>query len=315
MTPHDRSITSPSYPDREPQTPRAARFGRIVLAVATAAALVAGVAARAAERSETIQRELTLDAGVREVAIDNVFGPVAVRAGAPGKVTLEVRQHATARRESALDEAFNEVTLSVETEGDRLSLVQDGPFRCEHGRKGWHSGCDWDPDYEVRWEWEVTVPPGIDLAVSTVNAGGLSIEGVRGRVRAANVNGPLHLSGLVGEVEASTVNGGVVAEFERAPAVDSSFETVNGRVELTLPRDTAAEVAVDTVHGDLYSDFEGEAVPVKAVVERDGGGHRYRFESGTVFRIGGAGPKSGARSAGVRLECTTVNGDIVVRAR
>jgi hypothetical protein len=87
---------------------------------------------------------------------------------------------------------------------------------------------------------------------------------------------------------------------------------VNGRVELSLPNDATAEVSVDTLHGDLYTDFDAEAMPVKAVVEREGGKSRkYRFEQDMVVRIGGDRAKSDA----VRLECATVNGDVVVRAR
>ena len=96
-----------------------------------------------------------------------------------------------------------------------------------------------------------------------------------------------------------------------APSGDSTFKTVNGKVELALPRDVAAEVAVETLHGDLYSDFEVEAVPVKAVAERESGNaRRYRYTQDMVVRIGGGGSKSP-----VRLDCTTVNGDVVVRAR
>jgi hypothetical protein len=48
-------------------------------------------------------------------------------------------------------------------------------------------------------------------------------------------------------------------------------------------------------------------VPVRAVTEHDSGsGRRYRFERNRVVRIGGGG---------VRLDCKTLNGDIVVRAR
>jgi len=164
----------------------------------------------------------------------------------------------------------------------------------------------------MTWEWNVIVPPGVDLAVSTVNGGDLSVDGASGSLRAINVNGALRLTGLaVTEVEAVTVNGGVQAEFSRAPSIDSIFKTVNGKVELALPRDVTVEVAVETLHGDLYTDFEVEAVPVKAVAERESGStRRYRYTQDTVVRIGGGGSKSP-----VRLECTTVNGDVVVRAR
>jgi DUF4097 and DUF4098 domain-containing protein YvlB len=168
----------------------------------------------------------------------------------------------------------------------------------------------------VSWEWDVVVPPGIDLEASTVNGGALDIAGVAGRVEASNVNGPLRLAGLAGEVTAATVNGDLTAEFERAPTDASSFKTVNGDVELALPSGSTAELGVQTLHGDVYTDFEVTAVPVRPVAERDSGGaRRYRFERNRVLRIGGPQAGESGSGNGVRLDCETVNGDIVVRAR
>jgi len=292
------------------------RFAALITGIVSIAAIAGGPAARAAsvERTETVEREIALAAGVREVVIDNVFGAVRVTTGGKGKVVLAVRQHAEARHSSNLEAAFAEVTLKVETEDDRLELVQDGPFRCGESGRWWRTGCNWDPDYEMTWEWNVTVPAGVDLSVSTVNGGDVSVDGASGHLRAVNVNGALRLTAIgASEVEAITVNGGVDVEFARAPTVDSTFKTVNGEVELTLPRDAAAEVSVDTLHGDLYTDFETEAVPVRAVAQRNGSGKstRYRFEQDMVVRIGGGG----ADTNRVRLDCATINGDVVVRAR
>jgi hypothetical protein len=279
---------------------------KAVAAVAALGMVAPGAPVWAAERAEVVHREIALGPGDRQIVVDNVFGSVSVRAGAAGKVTLEIRQHASARREAALDQAFDEVTLEVLHADGRLELVQDGPFRCERccSRR---SGCDWDPDYEVSWEWDVVVPPESDLRASTVNGGGLEIAGVAGQVTARNVNGPLRLEGLVGAVEAATVNGDLEAAFASPPSAASSFTTVNGDVELSLPGTTGAEIGFDTVHGDLLTDFEVTPVPVRPVAERRAAGvSRYRFERDGVVRIGGGG---------VRLDCETVNGDIVVRAR
>src|SRR6185436_1204313 len=115
---------------------------------------------------------------------------------------------ATSKREANLQAAFDEVTLEANQSGARLELAQDGPFRCgDHGWRRHWSGCDWDPDYDVEWEWTVTVPADVELCVATVNDGNVVVEGVRGRVQASNVNGEVHAKGLVGETKISSVNG------------------------------------------------------------------------------------------------------------
>ena len=290
----------------------------LTLAALLAAFLVAAVPASALEKSDVVKREFTLTgAGPHQVEIDNVFGSVAVRTGAAGRVTVEIRREAEARRADDLELAFTEVTLEVAERAGHLDLVQDGPFRCNddrfggrRGRSRW-GGCDWDPDYEIEWSWTVTVPADVDLEVSTVTGGEVSVAGVRGRVEAANVNGGLTLSGLAGEVEAQTVNGPIRAEFASAPGSPAEFQTVNGEIELTLPAASGAELGFETMNGEIYTDFEVTAVPQRASAERgDGreGGHgrRYRIDRDAVVRIGKGGP---------RIDCQTLNGDIVVRAR
>lgn len=291
-----------------------------VVAFACAIALLGPPSASALERSESIRREFTLaSGGERRVTIDNVFGSVHVRAAsgsASNEVTVEIKQWAKSRRETALAAAFDEVTLEATQNGGRLELEQDGPFRChERGSRGRWGGCDWDPDYELSWEWTVTVPADVELEVGTVNDGDVVVDGVRGAVELSNVNGEIRAKGLVGDAELSTVNGDLVAEFERVPERGGSFETVNGEIELLLPADAGAEVAFETMNGEIYSDFEVETVPQRAVVDdrhddeggKPGGGRKsYKLDRDAVVKIGAGGP---------RFDCETLNGDIVVRSR
>jgi hypothetical protein len=268
----------------------------------------------AAERSDVVRREIALAPGSgRAVEIDNVFGGVEVRAGALDRVTVEIRRTASARRESDLTLAFDEVTLVVEEKAGGVALVQDGPFRCEargrerRDRRHRWGNCRWDPDYELDWQWTVTVPPDVDLEVRTVNGGAVTIDGVRGDIFAGNVNGALRLTGLAGEVRAATVNGAIAAEYAVVPATDASFQTVNGGIEIALPPGSSADVELETMNGELWSDFAVTVAPRRAeptATRRRG--HRYRLEHDTVVRIGAGGP---------RFACTTLNGDIVLRER
>ena len=315
--------------------------------------LIAGIAlalpAAALERSDVVRRELSFaPGGERLVVIDNVMGGVEVRAGQADRVTVEIRRTVTARREGELTRGFDEVVLAVEGWSGGVALYQDGPFRCRERRssrearddgeahddggsvrdagrsigrsvgraigrswgeprRDWSGDCRWDPDYELDWQWLVTVPADVDLEVTTVNEGTVEVSGVRGRVRAGNVNGPLRLAGLAGEVRAATVNGGIVVEYAVAPAADASFESVNGSIEIAFPIGTSADVEMETMNGELWSDFEVTAAPRRpepTATRR--GGNRFRLEHDTVVRLGAGGP---------RFECTTLNGDIVLRER
>lgn len=274
-----------------------------------AVALIGPPALSALERNETLRREFTLaPGGERRVEIDNVFGSVKVIGGSGDRVTVEIRQSAEARREAPLAAAFDEVKLEVRESAGRLVLEQDGPFRCNGRRGGWGRGsCDWDPDYEVTWDWVVTLPADVALDVSTVNDGDVVVDGVRGPVDASNVNGEVRASGLAAEASIESVNGDLVAEFVAVPSGGGSFETVNGEIELVLPASADAEVSFDTMNGEIYSDFEVVSVPQRASSDDDDrrGRRRYRLDKDAVVRIG---------AGGARFDCETLNGDIVVRS-
>ena len=201
--------------------------------------------------------------------------------------------------------------------------MQDGPFRDDCDRRcdddatdedgdesRWgHRGHrrrhgNWDPDYDVEWRWEVTVPAAIALEASNVNGGDLVVAGVTGPVEVSNVNGDVRLTGLGGRASASTVNGELEASFDRPLAAPAEFSTVNGDVTLAFPRPFGAELEFSTLHGDVYTDFDYDSTPSPARVERDGS--RYRVGREAMVKLGGGGH---------RLACATVNGDILIRER
>ncbi|MGC4022341.1 MAG: hypothetical protein QM734_10520 [Cyclobacteriaceae bacterium] len=55
---------------------------------------------------------------------------------------------------------------------------------------------DCNPPYDYVFNFVVKVPAGINVEVSTVNDGNVSVENVKGAVKANNVNGAIRLSSL-----------------------------------------------------------------------------------------------------------------------
>lgn len=269
--------------------------------LAAVALLAVAGAAGAVEATETLRRSFTVPAaaGERSIEVDNVFGSVRVRGGDGDRVEIVVTQKLRADDAEALARARAEVRLEVVEAAGRLELVQDGPFRRDHARR--HR----DPGYEVSWDWEVTVPRGADLEVSTVNGGEVRVIDVRGRLDAANVNGDVRLEEVGSVTEAATVNGDVEVVFAETLTGPAEFATVNGEIDLAFPRGFGAELEFSTLHGEVYTDFEVGSGPTPARVESSGKGH-WRIGRDSVVVLGGGGP---------RLECSTVNGDILIRER
>jgi DUF4097 and DUF4098 domain-containing protein YvlB len=142
----------------------------------------------------------------------------------------------------------------------------------------------------------LTVPRTVRVDKIDLVNGGLEMEGVRGDVRASLVNGTVKANGLAGEVEFSTVNGRQEvtmngAEVSRPVRLDS----VNGRIELTLPPDVNARLEASTLNGGIESDFGIQVHRVSVV------GHQLEGtlgNGGTEIRLHNVNGSIGIRRAG-----------------
>ncbi len=286
---------------------RATPFLALVsLAVAAAPAAADPRPARA-EQTVRESYALTESGGRRFLLIDNVTGAVAVEAGGGDRVEVEIVQRFEAKTAAALERARAEVELKVETEPGRLALIQDGPFRCDRAeRRFLCREAQSDRDYEVTFDWRVKVPRTVDLTVWNVNGGAVEIAGVHGRIEATNVNDAVVITDVAGTVDASTVNGPLKASFAELPAGDLEFSSVNGELDLSFPPGFGAELRARTLNGEVLTDFPAQALSPARPAERQGRGPGRHRSGGTAIRIG---------EGGGRLDCSTVNGDILIRVR
>ncbi len=145
---------------------------------------------------------------------------------------------------------------------------------------------------DVKVEFTVRVPAGTRFVARTVN-GGIEANDLAGDVEAHTVNGSVEVR-TSESANVKTVNGSIRASVGRARADRSMrFETVNGAIELSLPRDAGASLRAETINGELETDL-----PL------------------TVRRISGAGPRrvqGTIGEGGPSLVLRTVNGGIQLR--
>ena len=301
--------------------------GLAAMAAASALALAAPAAAGNKgwlTESATVTKEFTLaDAsGRRELVIDNVIGSIDVKVGSGDRVAVTIKQTWEAHDADEMAEAKSQVELEVRDNPGKLELVQGGPWRCPSNRgpsrgdgDSWERDSDcccnhWDErDWQVRYDWTVTVPKNVDLTVKSVNDGAIRIEGVAGRLRVRHVNDDVTVVDVGGRVDAKTVNGELKVDFASLPAGDSSFATVNGDIDLGFPKGLGAELTFDTLNGEVYTDFpftmsKKTPPPPPSTAER--GRHRHEIGRKTAATLGGGG---------IAIDCDTVNGDITIRER
>jgi hypothetical protein len=269
------------------------------------AALVASVSAHQEydqTEKEVIKKTLQFPQGGsrREIVVDNINGSVNVIGYEGNDIQLVVHRTTYGTSPERLQEGKEKVRLDIREEPGKVILYVDAPWRCPDGhgtyRDNGHYGYDADFDFDVR------VPYGSTIAVSTVNKGEVSVENMTGDFEVSNVNGGIEMTGIAGTGSASTVNGKVEVQFKKNPEGRCGFRTINGSIEVRVPDDLSADLKFKTMNGEMYSDFDVTTLPQQVpTLEKSGKRTIYRGGEYSVVRAGKGGPE-------MRFE--TLNGDI-----
>lgn len=257
------------------------------------------IAAHAAEPVSEAQvwtESYPVSAATPRLVISNIWGSVRVRSGGSGQITVTVDERRAAPNRALFDRSLETIYLDVNANADGVSMIVAQPMQ-QWRRLDRCRGC------RVDYQFEVAVPPGTLIDVSTVTDGRIDVDGIAGPVSASNVNGPIAVSALHDCATVESVNGTVDLTFARTPGRDCSIETINGDINMGLPSGAGLDVALDMFNGRVTSEFDVDSVALPARVEesRQDGRYRYRIEQAAGIRLGGGGPT---------FSFTSLNGDI-----
>jgi hypothetical protein len=249
-------------------------------------------------------REFTSPATGSLSIIDRTNGDIRVRAWDRDEVHVRATVRAAARDLEAAREIVASVVVS-----QLDTLRASGP----EGERWWRGNQWWTVDYdvEVPRETELTVAAvngevairelSGDVSVEVVN-GEVAISGVSGDVFAKAVNGEIEISGVSGDISVETVNGSVELEGvsgnvdgsavngpievtlvgDRLAAERVDLTTVNGPVDLRIPRGYSAQLELETVTGGMDVDFPitvSGRLGSRISTTLGGGGPRVRVET------------------------------------
>jgi hypothetical protein len=167
-------------------------------------------------------------------------------------------------------------------------------------------GGSWD-----RLNIQIKVPKQTTLELKTMN-GSISVGGISGEMTIDAMNGHINVQDASGPVMAHSMNGRITASLAQLSAAKaSSFSSMNGSIEVTLPADLKARLKMKSDHGEIYTDFDVkvDSATGPTSLAPDGGGkngggaHIDRTLYGT---INGGGPE---------MQFITYNGRIVIRKK
>ena len=236
--------------------------------------------------------------------VDNIWGDVIVRGTNGSEIKMKARKHFSARTESALGEMEEEVYLDITEEDDTVELFVEGPFRDCDGRRRRRRSW-WRDHHEARYDFEIEVPKGTALEISTVNDGQIVIKGVDGDYAVKNVNGGIEMEKIGGSGEVYAVNGDVIVDFVKNPSKNSRYGSLNGEVRLYFLPKLSADFYLKTFNGEVFSDYPVSYLPVQAKTssEKRKGRYVYKVNRRTAVRAGSGGPE---------IELDGFNGDMFI---
>ncbi len=237
--------------------------------------------------------------------IYNISGFIKVEGYSGDRVILEINKTISADDNKALEQGKKEFKLGFGQEADSIIAYIAEPFD-SRPRRNFHSD-DNDIEYSFNVDFIVKVPFNINLHISTVNDGIITVNNVYGSLHINNVNEGIQVTNAKSATWAHTVNGDVSVTYLKNPGGQSSYETINGDIRNTYQSDLSADVQFKSMNGDLFTDFSGITklpATVKNVKEKSDGGKVYKLSKGTTVRIG---------SGGQIFRFETLNGNVYIK--
>jgi len=261
---------------------------------------------------EVIKQEFTVSPNA-SLMVYNIFGDIKVEGYSGKEVVVEVEKIIKAESKSDVELALKEVKLGFDQQqNDTLTFYTAEPYDSRPRTKWSYDWSDDDEkkkrrDYIVHLNYTIKVPRGMALRVSTVDNGEIAVNDFDGLIKANNVNGGITLKNIKAAHDVHTINGDVLINFLASPPENSKFYTLNGKLDITLPKDFSADCEFKSFNGNFYTDFDGiEPLPAKVEkkVKQGEKGTTYKLSKIHAYRFG---------KGGKNIQIETFNGNAYLR--
>lgn len=271
--------------------------------------------------SEKINKEFVFEkpGSPNTLVIANVNGSISVTGYAGNSILVEVTRSIKGKTSERLEKGKAQIRLGILDRADTLILYTEGI--CSRFGKNTDKRGDWQQGWGYRWDnkdddcqelvdysfdYVVKLPQTVNLSVSTVNQGDITIEQVGGAIVANNVNGSISLTNIAREATAQTINGDVDVSYVKNPVNRCRFYTLNGDINAWFQKGLKAELSFESFNGDLFTNISQlESLPVVVEKETTQKGIKYKV-NGNRYRIG---------AGGVALDFETFNGNVYLKEK
>ena len=263
---------------------------------------------RAQNFKEQISKEFALkgEAANAVLLIYNINGFIRVEGYNGDKVILEIDKTISADDNAALEKGKQEFKLGFDQHEDSITAYIAEPFD-SRPHYHWYNNDTRKIEYDFNVDFTVKVPNSMNLRVSTVNEGEITISNVWGSLSVNNVNAGITITDAKGTTLANTVNGPISINYLSNPPEQSSYYTINGDIRVTYKTDLSADLQFNSMHGEFYTDFTNtEVLPatVTRTEKKNDGKMVYKINKINRVRFG---------KGGKLFKFETLNGDVYIK--
>ncbi|MFA6957877.1 MAG: hypothetical protein WC538_18580 [Thermoanaerobaculia bacterium] len=183
--------------------------------------------------------------------IDNAIGSIIVTGG-NDKVVVETMRVLRAGDDATLEALKKKANVIVEGTSDSRIVKSVGLVSSQQAL--------------ARIDYVVKVPTGTQINVLSGVAEQVNVSGISGKLYLRNWRGKVEITDVSGPIQVDAVNTFLKVSFSQIPTAGAMFTSVNGNVEIRVPRASKFEWYAETMKGDILAGF-----PVKGrVVDRAG---------------------------------------------
>lgn len=264
---------------------------------------------KAREFKEHISKEFILskDVAGSKLFIYNISGFIKVEGYSGNMVLIEMDKTITADDDKKLETGKKEFRLAFDQKSDTIMAYIAEPYDSRPHKNRQYNYDRREIEYNYNVDFIVKVPFGMNLNISTVNEGIITVNNVSGTLHISNVNEEISIKNASGATFAHTVNGDVSVNYLTNPPDESSYYTINGNIRVSYQPGLSADINFKSMNGDFFTDFsEAKLLPSSTtkVQEKKGEGIVYRLNTVTSVRFG---------KGGKTFKFETLNGNVYIK--
>jgi DUF4097 and DUF4098 domain-containing protein YvlB len=230
----------------------------LILAVAISIAATGAEVASAANGRAIISRytqTVPLNAN-GTLQIDNPFGVVTVTGTTASNMIIIAERIVRGTNEEAAREGHKRSAITLGGDPARRTIRSIHPAS--------------NPRYSVQVNYNIRVPQGVDVELTSSVAPRALIRNINGTVRVKNVSGEVELADLTGPITVDTINGNIRVFYESTPRATAKLSTVNGGIQVTVPSGSSFAWKGETLKGEFFSNL-----PLRGEVRQANGARIY----------------------------------------